>query len=212
MRNWLGRKDSNLRIRVPKAGALPLGHAPTPRGKPYRSPTLTRSVHLGWTASRSRGVSDKRQPCAHNRRRVSVRVCSDSHPGRARSLAVRSGRVGPLEQAENRRSRSPTWRQTWPRHRATTGEYGRSPGDARPPRAFEIVAKRRRPRRPARRHRRAAAAPSTAAAPRRTIDRRRRSTRRSPDAGSRHAPAACRRADRCRRRGRGRARCRRPGK
>src|SRR5438128_11303581 len=27
--NWLGRKDSNLRIRDPKSRALPLGHAPT---------------------------------------------------------------------------------------------------------------------------------------------------------------------------------------
>src|SRR5215217_9208632 len=26
---WLGRKDSNLRIRDPKSRALPLGHAPT---------------------------------------------------------------------------------------------------------------------------------------------------------------------------------------
>ena len=28
---WLGRKDSNLRIRDPKSGALPLGHAPSVR-------------------------------------------------------------------------------------------------------------------------------------------------------------------------------------
>src|SRR5207245_3367606 len=27
--SWLGRKDSNLRIRDPKSRALPLGHAPT---------------------------------------------------------------------------------------------------------------------------------------------------------------------------------------
>ncbi len=27
--NWLGRKDSNLRIREPKSRALPLGHAPS---------------------------------------------------------------------------------------------------------------------------------------------------------------------------------------
>ena len=26
--NWLGRQDSNLRMPVPKTGALPLGHAP----------------------------------------------------------------------------------------------------------------------------------------------------------------------------------------
>jgi hypothetical protein len=26
---WLGRKDSNLRIRDPKSRALPLGHAPS---------------------------------------------------------------------------------------------------------------------------------------------------------------------------------------
>ena len=25
---WLGRQDSNLRMPVPKTGALPLGHAP----------------------------------------------------------------------------------------------------------------------------------------------------------------------------------------
>ena len=28
---WLGRRDSNPRIPVPKTGALPLGHAPTNR-------------------------------------------------------------------------------------------------------------------------------------------------------------------------------------
>ena len=28
-RKWLGRKDSNLRIRDPKSRALPLGHAPS---------------------------------------------------------------------------------------------------------------------------------------------------------------------------------------
>src|SRR2546425_12819588 len=28
LRNWLGRKDSNLRMPVPKTGALPLGYAP----------------------------------------------------------------------------------------------------------------------------------------------------------------------------------------
>src|SRR5947199_3203958 len=28
LRGWLGRKDSNLRIRDPKSRALPLGHAP----------------------------------------------------------------------------------------------------------------------------------------------------------------------------------------
>jgi hypothetical protein len=29
MKVWLGRQDSNLRVPVPKTGALPLGHAPT---------------------------------------------------------------------------------------------------------------------------------------------------------------------------------------
>src|SRR5206468_1587743 len=33
---WLGRKDSNLRIRDPKSRALPLGHAP-PFHRPHRS-------------------------------------------------------------------------------------------------------------------------------------------------------------------------------
>lgn len=28
VKEWLGRQDSNLRIPVPKTGALPLGHAP----------------------------------------------------------------------------------------------------------------------------------------------------------------------------------------
>src|SRR5262245_18307216 len=31
---WLGRKDSNLRIRDPKSRALPLGHAPIESGEP----------------------------------------------------------------------------------------------------------------------------------------------------------------------------------
>ena len=33
---WLGRQDSNLRMPVPKTGALPLGYAPLPRAGPRR--------------------------------------------------------------------------------------------------------------------------------------------------------------------------------
>src|SRR5262245_42272738 len=45
--SWLGREDSNLRIRDPKSRALPLGHAPIRRS---RSPTVaqTHSVVETW--------------------------------------------------------------------------------------------------------------------------------------------------------------------
>src|SRR5687767_15983625 len=82
-KTWLGRKDSNLRIPAPKAGALPLGHAPTPR-----SPRTAHSAGWGGNSYRSRGYSAAATLRAYSRR-VSVRVWSDSHPGRARSLAVR---------------------------------------------------------------------------------------------------------------------------
>ena len=41
---WLGRKDSNLRIRDPKSRALPLGHAPPHCGEPHARPAQTLSV------------------------------------------------------------------------------------------------------------------------------------------------------------------------
>src|SRR5205807_9033171 len=53
-KNWLGRKDSNLRMPIPKTGALPLGYAPA-RAPAYcrllcvRSPT----VREGWNRSRA---------------------------------------------------------------------------------------------------------------------------------------------------------------
>ena len=36
--NWLGRQDSNLRVPIPKTGALPLGYAPSP-------PTFEREMY-----------------------------------------------------------------------------------------------------------------------------------------------------------------------
>lgn len=35
-RNWLARKDSNLRSPDPESGALPLGHSPVPHRRPLR--------------------------------------------------------------------------------------------------------------------------------------------------------------------------------
>src|SRR5262249_37612252 len=41
---WLGRKDSNLRMPVPKTGALPLGYAPASGAPAWcRRPVLLRS-------------------------------------------------------------------------------------------------------------------------------------------------------------------------
>src|SRR5687767_14308330 len=84
-KTWLGRKDSNLRIPAPKAGALPLGHAPTPRGP---GPRAACSAAWGGNTYRSRGYSVAATLRAYSRR-LRVLVCSDSHPGRDRSLAVR---------------------------------------------------------------------------------------------------------------------------
>src|SRR5688572_3580685 len=55
------------------------------RPAPYR---LATPQHPGANSNRSRGYSVAATLRAYSRR-VSVRVCSDSHPGRARSLAVR---------------------------------------------------------------------------------------------------------------------------
>jgi hypothetical protein len=44
--DWLGREDSNLRIRDPKSRALPLGHAPPPV-LPYSNGDLRESFGLG---------------------------------------------------------------------------------------------------------------------------------------------------------------------
>lgn len=35
--NWLGWEDSNLRMPVPKTGALPLGHIPTIKSQMKKS-------------------------------------------------------------------------------------------------------------------------------------------------------------------------------
>src|SRR5947207_10540013 len=54
--NWLGRKDSNLRIRDPKSRALPLGHAP-PSSSPGPSARLAEPVvasHQYWSAVQSK--------------------------------------------------------------------------------------------------------------------------------------------------------------
>ena len=143
-------------------------------------------------------------------RRFSVRVCSDSQPGRARSFAVR--------RAASARSNRPNTADPDPdiAANAAPASMQRLPdaadrGWCRDHRHLEIVAQRRCPAGQPGGTDRGAGSFARRAAPRRTSDRHRRSTRRIPDAGSRRAPAAYRRADRYRRRGRGRAPCRRPG-
>ena len=56
--DWLGRKDSNLRIRVPKTRALPLGHAPSrPRSRTVEGPGRRPGTFPGTpTAARQRTV------------------------------------------------------------------------------------------------------------------------------------------------------------
>jgi hypothetical protein len=47
---WLGRRDSNPRMPVPKTGALPLGHAPiTDRSLPYLLAIHKRYIHYHYT-------------------------------------------------------------------------------------------------------------------------------------------------------------------
>src|ERR1017187_7384042 len=68
-RNWLGRKDSNLRIRDPKSRALPLGHAPT------------------WAAARQPPAQCGVQAPPQNSK------CSRSTLGASRKLEVRSQKL-----------------------------------------------------------------------------------------------------------------------
>src|ERR687883_1833471 len=49
---WLGRKDSNLRMPVPKTGALPLGYAPSSTPRPRRRRAERRQI----SGARERGT------------------------------------------------------------------------------------------------------------------------------------------------------------
>src|SRR5437667_198363 len=73
-RSWLGREDSNLRIRDPKSRALPLGHAPV---SPWYSASRDHTPRPCW--SRTPG-SPARAPA---RRRRPVRALRHG-PSRAR--------------------------------------------------------------------------------------------------------------------------------
>ena len=90
-RSWLGRKDSNLRIRDPKSRALPLGHAPTivlRTGEvTFRRPGL-RSANV--KCSRQTHLAASRRHIA----RLSVGVTNSARAGqrrRAARLCIRSG-------------------------------------------------------------------------------------------------------------------------
>ena len=105
--NWLGRKDSNLRIPAPKAGALPLGHAPTPDAAP-RHAALTSCGNL-YEPSAWSGLERRPQPGGAYSR-AAQRAGVQRQPAGPRQVVRGSARrVSALEQAENRRS--------GPRHR-----------------------------------------------------------------------------------------------
>src|SRR4029453_1443399 len=60
---WLGREDSNLRIRDPKSRALPLGHAPSPLGCDSYAPRPTpRPPGQGVSAELTRSAASRRGP------------------------------------------------------------------------------------------------------------------------------------------------------
>src|SRR5207249_1723550 len=76
---WLGRKDSNLRIRDPKSRALPLGHAP-PCLSQHR-PTANEVAHFIITVAFGRRCIPPR--CVARR---------SNTPGILAPLALRAGR------------------------------------------------------------------------------------------------------------------------
>ena len=91
--NWLGRKDSNLRIRDPKSRALPLGHAPENvglRGEPplarRRSTVANSRFYHG-----ARGRFDARRPAATVSRSPRRSSQSTSGPASARHRRPRAG-------------------------------------------------------------------------------------------------------------------------
>ena len=113
-KNWLGRKDSNLRIRAPKARALPLGHAPAPvaaAATPRRPEPALRSPRAPTGRTRSRRAAET--PSVYDRfsRRQAPagvpgpppRATTSGSPRRASPAGQRRvGRHGPLPAASNR--------------------------------------------------------------------------------------------------------------
>ena len=103
---WLGRKDSNLRIRDPKSRALPLGHAPSshrpsrhrnhagsPRSLPDPDPRFPAQTRYFIRCTY------RRQACCARSRRTALRV---SPPG-----TNRAGRLATPDTGVDRDSRSP---------------------------------------------------------------------------------------------------------
>src|SRR5688572_15668717 len=198
-----GFEPSNTGSKGRRLTAWPRPNTPGPGAPAPR--TLRRGVETLIVAE----VTAQRQPCAHIRGGATCECGVTA----TRAVQGRSQCVWPRRRARTgrkRRIRSPTWPQTWRRRQATTGESDRWPGDVSRPTPRDRCAML--PTTPASPEARAAAAAPAAGdgAPRRTSDRRRLWRRRNLDGESPRAPGAYRRADKYRRRGRDRARCRQP--
>jgi hypothetical protein len=161
-REWLGRKDSNLRIRDPKSRALPLGHAPlratsserrtglrTTNGRvnwPCRSRPITVVQNLYLTGSGAGGTSARRTPPSPARRELPQNPVVLAIAARF-AIAPRSSRVAGAPpppssrgQACRRRRRPPT------RSRRAVPPSRRTVAAARESLAVRDVSLRRRPR------------------------------------------------------------------
>src|SRR5689334_22164323 len=85
-RKWLGREDSNLRMRDPKSRALPLGHAPPTNGvsvtgRPAERGNGVKAAGPGWEkAGRSIAAAERRRQTCDPVRPRFPRVRADSRP------------------------------------------------------------------------------------------------------------------------------------
>ena len=215
--DWLGRKDSNLRIRDPKSRALPLGHAPAPwRRPPHPARTgrpasaadpVERALHR--VAETPVHTSDS----AAGKRRGGL--ADDRRPRRAGQPGLRPRAAGRMAAAAagrgpKRRRRPPIRCPTWPQPAPAPASRAGDAADRRVApdhRRLEVVAQSRRPRASPAAAGRRRRGPRRPAGPRRTSRRPRRST--TPNGGltSTTAAAAVPPAERHRRPGRGRAPC-----
>src|SRR5687767_8619718 len=106
---WLGRKDSNLRIRDPKTRALPLGHAPVRLGSVRnRPPVLTETLSVGEVTVDYQietpgpwlhGPRSGSRPSGWRRRRFECAAARDSRPSGGAAAVPRGHRARPKSNA-----------------------------------------------------------------------------------------------------------------
>lgn len=117
-KNWLGWKDSNLRMPVPKTGALPLGYTPRPWER-----CITMSFEM-------------RKPCRGS--------CPCPRPGFSPGGFTRRFRTG-LARPGTSRGRGPSWRVAHQSPGVRTGlERPGRPGDSTAPGPAERCVERQR--------------------------------------------------------------------